>query len=57
MGFKFKGKLENSNIQYGNNNIFQQEINITENINWNILDQEYSKIIGIEKNPKLKEAI
>ena len=42
MGFKFKGKLENSNIQYGNNNIFQQEINITENINWNILDQEYS---------------
>ena len=48
--------MKNSNIQYGNN-IFQQEINTTENINWNILDQEYSKIIGIEKNPKLKEAI
>ena len=49
--------MKNSNIQYGNNNIFQQEINTTENINWNILGQEYSKIIGIEKNPKLKEAI
>ncbi len=57
MEFNFKGKLENSNIQCGNNNIFQQEINITENINWDILNQEYPKITGIEKNIKLKEAV
>lgn len=57
MEFNFKGKMENSNIQCGNNNIFQQEINNPENINWDLLNQEYLKITGIEKNLKLQGAI